>query len=187
MLLVPAGPCAGASETDTCIVSDGDAVRIKAGVLERIIRVFGGNVATEGLTVSGTPLIDRRAEELSFRITRAAPNRNPLELPIDSGGAALNVAEAKANETDALKVSGRMKADTRPAAWQLQWIDERSFCAASWGNCFDLTNVTVTTPCSGTQRVVIRSRSLKDPVLAGVSVNLIYEAYNGFPVVRNGW
>jgi hypothetical protein len=184
LLLVPAGSCAGAREAATSIVRDGDSVRINAGVLERVIRVSGGNVATEGLTLSGTPLIAGRAEELSFRVTRAAPNRNPLELTIDNGGAALNLAEAKANETDALEISGKTKAEPKPAAGRLQWIDERSFSAASWGECFDLASAAVTTPRPGTQQVVIRSRSLKDPVLAGVSVNLIYEVYDDFPVIR---
>lgn len=166
------------------IVREGDAIRIKAGVLERVIRVSAGNVATEDLTVSGTPLIAGRADELSFRITRAEPNRNPLELPVYSGGPALNVAEAKSNDTDALKVSGKGKPETKPAAGQLRWIDERAFSATSWRHCFDLTNVTVTTPRPGAQRLIIRARSLKDPLLAGVSVNLIYEVYDGFPVIR---
>jgi hypothetical protein len=173
-----------ATAADVSIVREGETIRLKAGVLERVIRVSGGNVATESLTVSGTPLIAGRADELSFRITRAEPNRNPLELPIDSGGPALNVAEAKANDTDALEVSGKVKPETKPAAGQQRWIDGRTFSAASWGQCFDLTNVTVTTPRAGTQRVVIRSRSLTDPLLAGVSANLIYELYEGYPVIR---
>lgn len=182
LLLVLVGPSAIAKETDPSIVADGDAIRIKAGVLERVIRVSGGNVATESLSVSGTPLIAGRADELSFQITRAVPNRNPLELPLENNAAALSVTEAKANDTDALKVSGKTKPE--PTAGQLQWTDERSFSAASWGPCFDLTNVAVTVPKPGVQRVVIRARSLKDPLLAGVSVNLIYEVYAGFPVIR---
>jgi hypothetical protein len=81
-----------AAAADPSIVTEGDAIRIKAGVLERIIRVSGGNVATESLTVSGTALSVGRADELSFRITRAEPNRNPLELPLDRGGPALGRA-----------------------------------------------------------------------------------------------
>jgi alpha-galactosidase len=172
------------AESDSSIVTDGDAVRLKAGVLERVIRVSGGDVATESLTVSGTSLIAGPADELSLRITRAEPNRNPLELPIDSGGPALNVAEAKANDTDALKVSGKTKTEPKPTAGQVRWIDGRTFSAASWGQVFDLTNVAITQPHPGTQRVVIRSRSLKDPLLAGVSVNLLYEVYEGYPVIR---
>ena len=84
-LLPPlAGPAASASAADPCIVREGEGIRITAGVLERVIRVSGGNVASESLTVSGTPLIDGRADELSFRIARATPNRNPLDLHSDA-------------------------------------------------------------------------------------------------------
>lgn len=125
------------------IVRENDAIRIVAGALERVIRVSGGNVATERLAVSGLPLLGGRAAELSFRVSRAAPNRKPLA-----------------------------------------WVDDRSFSADSWGQCFESVNVTVAAPKPGTQRLLIRARSLKDPVLAGVSVNLIYEVYRGYPVIR---
>ena len=185
VLVVFAGFVApSATAADPCIVRDGETIWIKTGVLERVIRVSGGNVATEKLTVSGTPLVDGRADELSFRIARAEPNRNPLELPLDSGAAAVSVQEAKANDTDALNISGKTKPETNETAGQLQWTDERAFSAGSWVQCFDLANVTITVPQPGTQRVVIRARSLKDPLLAGVSVNLIYEVYAGYPVIR---
>jgi hypothetical protein len=173
-----------ASAADPCIVREGESIRITAGVLERVMRVSGGNVSTGKLTVSGAPLVDGRANELSFRIARAEPNRNPLELPLDSGAAAVSVQEAKANDTDALDISGKAEPETKHTAGQLQWTDERSFSAGSWGACFDLLNATITTPQPGTQRLVIRARPLKDPLLAGLSVNLIYEVYAGFPVIR---
>ena len=187
LLIMPAQGIAHAAapaESSISINTEGDTIRIKAGVLERVIRTSRGNVATEGLTISGAPLLAGTANELSFRITRAEPNRNPLELPIDNGAPALNVAEAKANDTDALKVSGDTKPETQPTAGQLRWINERTFSAGTWRECFGLTNVTLTAPNPGTQRVVIRSRSLNDPLLAGVSVNLIYEVYEGYPVIR---
>jgi hypothetical protein len=175
---------APAAPAEPCIVRDGETFRIKAGVLERIIRVAGGNVATDSLTVSGTPLIDGRGGELAFRISRADPNRNPLELLSNSTAAAVNVAEAKAGGTDALEVKPSAKPNPEPAGEQVAWVDARSFSAGSWGACFDLTNVTVTSPQPGTQRLIIRARPLGDPVLAGLSVNLIYEVCAGYPVIR---
>jgi len=167
------------------IVIEGDTIQLKAGVLERGIRVSGGTVATERLAVAGTPVIDGTAAELSFRITRAIPNRNPLDLlPLVTNAAALSVAEAKANDTDALSVSGQSKLEPQTPSGQVQWRDARTFTAATWGDCFDLSTVAVAPSRPGVQRVVIRSRSLKDPVLAGLSVNLIYEVYEGYPVIR---
>ena len=188
MLLAPGHSVSAAqvapTAADTCITREGDSIRIQAGVLERVIRVSGGNVATEGLAVSGASLITGRADELSFRIARAAPNRNPLELSPDIGAGAVSVAEAKDNDTDALNISGKAEPGIGETAGPLQWIEERVFSARSWGPCFDLVNVAATVPKSGSQRLVIRARSLKDPVLAGVSVSLIYEVYEGFPVIR---
>ena len=166
------------------IVREGETIHLSAGVLERVIRVSGGNVSTERLTVSGTPLLDGRADELSFRIARAEPNRNPLALPLASGAAATSVREAKANDTDALDISGKAQPEAAHAAGQLQWTDARSWSAGSWGASFDLINATISTPQPGIQRLVIRARSLKDPLLSGVSVNLIYDVYAGYPVIR---
>ena len=182
LLALLAGPFLTAMAAESSIVREGEVIRLKAGVLERVIRVTAGNIATEALTVSGAPMIDSRANELSFGISRANPNRNPLELLSNSAAAAVRLTEAKADDTDALDVSGTEK--PKDADGQLAWTDARSFSAGSWGLCFDLTNVTVTAPKSGTQRVVIRARPLKDPMLTGLSVNLIYEVYEGFPVIR---
>ena len=184
LLALLAGPVAVVTAAEPSIVREGETIRIKAAVLERVIRVSGGNVATDRLTVSGTALIDGSTGELAFRISRANPNRNPLELLSNSSAAAVNVAEAKAGGTDALEVKPTAKPDTGKPAEQVDWVDARSFSAGSWGPCFDLVNVTVTTPKPGTQRLVIRARPLADPVLAGLSVNLIYEVYAGFPVIR---
>lgn len=181
MLGVALAYCAAAAP---CIIREGEMVRIKAGVLERIIRVSGGNVATDRLSISGEPLMDRPAGELSFRISRASPNRNPLDLAAGNGAKALKVNEAKADGTDVLDVSDNANPDINQSAGQLDWADPRSFSAASWGSCFNLTHVSITTPASGVQRLVMRSRSLEDPVLAGVSVNQFYEVYEGFPVIR---
>lgn len=171
-----------ATRADAYISREGETIRLNAGVIERVIRISGGNVATETLSVSGTPLLDERSNELSFRIARANPNKNPLDLHSDSGAAAVSVQEAKANDTDALNISG--KSATTQTAGGLEWAAARSFSAGSWGSCFDLAQATITTPQPGTQRVVIRARPLKDPILAGLSVNLIYEVYAGFPVIR---
>jgi len=180
----PATQAAAATAADPYIVREGETIRIKAGMIERVIRVSGGNVATDRLTVSGTPLLDGRADELSFRIARATPNRNPLELHAESGAAAVSVTEAEAGGTDSLNLSATAKPQTKKAAAQVAWVDARSFTAGSWGQCFDMANVTVTAPEPGTQRLVVRARPLKDPALAGVSVNLIYEVYAGYPVIR---
>ena len=175
---------AAASVPDPSIIREGGTIRIKAGGLERIIQVAAGNIATKSLTVAGTPLIADPANEFSFRISLATPNRNPLELLAKNDAAAVNVAEAKANDTDTLKLSTDPKPAAKPTEGQVTWTNDRSFSASSWGQCFNLVNVTLAAPKSGTQRLIIRARPLNDPLLAGLSINLIYEVYAGYPVIR---
>ena len=164
-------PCTvGAAPEDHAITRHGDTIRMRAGVLERTVRVSGGEVHLDGLTVAGTPLIADNAREISFRISRATPNRNPLELlGGDRGG-----TEAAPTETGA---------DEKPPK-TTAWTGARSFAGSSWGDGFDFANVAIVSPVPGVHRLVIRSRSLEDPELTGVSVNLIYEVYKGYPVLR---
>ena len=179
LLLAAAGVSAGNS-----ITREGDVIRLRAGVIEKTIRISGGAVLSDSLTVAGIPLLDAKSEELSFQISRAAPNRNPLELHSDSGAAALSVAETKAGGTDALAVNAGGKSDPKGVAPGVKWVDVRSFSASRWAPCFELSKVTAFSPKPGVQRLHIRTRALKDPVLAGVSINQIYETYDGFPVIR---
>ena len=175
---------AAASASDPCIVREGETIRIKAGALERVIRVAGGQVATTSLAVSGTPLLASPADELSIRVSLATPNCNPLERLSKNPASAVSVAEAKAGGTDVLEISANSKSETKPTDGQVTWTNPRSFSASSWGQCFDLVNVTIAAPKLGTQRLIIRARPLKDSMLAGLSINLIYEVYAGHPVIR---
>jgi hypothetical protein len=150
MSLLGAGGAYCAPPANPSIVRDGEAIRITAGVLERVIRVSGGNIATERLTVAGMPLIDGRADELSLRLAKAEPNQNPLESSPVSTTAAVSVSETKVGGTDALDVTATADPGTQQAGKQVAWADARSFRAGSWGACFDLANATITVPQPGT-------------------------------------
>jgi hypothetical protein len=167
----------------TGIYRDGDIVRLEAGVLKKTLRVSGGKVLIESLSVAGAPLITDSASEVSLQISQATPNRNPLDLSA-AGATAVVVKEASKEGTDALDVNQNRAADPAPASGQVAWTGSRSFAARSWEPCFDCATVAVCRPEPGVQRLVIRTRSLKDPVLAGVSITLIQEVYDGYPVIR---
>jgi hypothetical protein len=172
--------CQAIADNSVSISRNGDTIVLTAGAMQRTIRVSGGKVILEGLTLAGKPLITDNANEISFQISRATPNRNPAGLgPTDKK--VINVKATQGGGTDTLLVK-KPTPTTLPSA--VKWTDVRSFTGRSWGRCFDLNNVTVFTPRRGVQRVVIRARSLKDPLLAGVSINLIYETYEGYPVIR---
>lgn len=165
------------------ITREQETFRIRAGALERVLRVSGGNVATEGLSVSGTPLIDGPAGEVSLVISRASPNRNPLDLLPGGVTGGVKVAEAQEGGTDALRIGVDATPD-KSAPQGVEWLDRRTFAAASWAPCFGLTRAAIHSPRPGVQRLVIRSRPSQDPVLGGLSINLMYEVYSGYPVIR---
>lgn len=159
-----------AARAQYTISRDADTIRLKAGVLERTVRVSGGRVSLADLTVDNTPLIGENARGISFRISRAIPNRNPLDLQAGDAGA-----------TDTLPIKNKANEITPE---RTTWTDDRSFAGSSRDHCFNFSNVAIVNPLPRVQRLIIRVRSLADPVLAGVSVNVIYEIYDGYPVIR---
>ena len=180
VIVLLTGRQADAKNANNSISRKGNAIELKAGVLKRTVRVSGGKVMLDSLTVGGTPLISDNANEISLDISRATPNRNPLGLhSIDKR--VTSVKAAQDGGTDTLIVKKQTPA-VSPA--KVKWTDNRSFAGRSWDRCFNLSNAAVFSPRPRLQRLVIRARSLKDPVLAGVSVNLIYEIYEGYPVIR---
>jgi len=169
-----------AAEQRYAISQKGDCIVLSAGVLAKTIQVSGGKLLATGLSVDGTPLLAGEADEVSLRIARAEPNRNPIEASAD-GGKAGCLAEAQADGTGAVKTDVRKdEKDFKQVAWK----DERSFAGKTWKSCFNLSSVAIFSPAPGVNRLIVRVRSLEDPILAGVSINVIYEVYEGYPVIR---
>jgi len=67
---------------------------------------------------------------------------------------------------------------------QVKWIKKRYFTGRTWGKVFNHLNIQVYDKSPGVKSLIIRARCLDDEYLAGLSVNLIYEIYEGYPVIR---
>lgn len=170
-------PCEGVY----AISRDGDTIRLDAGCLKRTLRISGSRVSLEGIDVDGSSLAVGNSGEISFAISLASPNRDPRALAAAIDRGAIELEAGQENETDALAV--RQEKGSSSGA-QTKWVKQCSFTGNSWEECFDLTQVSIGSPRPGVQRLVVRTRSLKDPVLAGVSISLVYEIYEGYPVIR---
>jgi hypothetical protein len=158
----------------------GDRIVLSAGVLEKTLEVAGGKLTGKGLAVEGAPLLAADSDEVSLRIARAEPDRNPLEVTT-AGGHAIHVKEDQADGTDALAVDTRKDSkDTRQVAWK----DELALAGKTWQGCFNLSNAAICSPAPGVSRLIVRVRSLADPLLAGVSINVIFEIHAGHPAIR---
>lgn len=174
------------------ILREGGQIRLEAGSLERILSVSGGQLVTERITIDGQPVLAGPSGEVSFSISRAEPNRSPVGQAGDDAQG-LNLEEAQADGTDALRTSGQQTSPeetaslstmTADAASGVKWIDHRTFSSSSWSNCFNHLNTHVFRPRPGVIRLIVRARALDDPTLAGINVNVFYEVYEGYPVIR---
>ena len=62
------------------IHAEGSKLRLQAGILQRMIDIAGGELATTSLTVAGQEILAARAQEFTVTISRAEPNRRPPGL-----------------------------------------------------------------------------------------------------------
>jgi len=171
-------PPASASDVYS-IQSDGGLVRIFAGDLVRAIDIKGGNVFTVSLAVGGEDVL-AGADEISFRIENALPNRCPVGLDAKTAGSVTQKTTVS-NSTDALDVDkegGSVSAD------EVKWQNPRVFSGKNWGGVFNLVNCQYSSPQPGVKQVIIRARALDDSVVSGVSINIFYQVYEGYPVIR---
>jgi hypothetical protein len=178
--LVIASSAAADDSAGHSISREGDLIHLQAGYLTRTLRVSDGRVALEGIRVNGEPMVAGNGAEVSFRLARAMPNRNPLEN-LTGKAAAIEVVAGSEGGTDSIEVRGEAE---NAAPEPTTWVDEREFAGNARDDGFDLATVAITSPRPGVRRLMIRARSLKDPVFAGVSVNLVYEIYGNHPVIR---
>ncbi|WP_018968578.1 alpha-galactosidase [Rubritalea marina] len=179
--LNPASAADQSGLTDqTCnIISDGDQVRILAGNLTRTINIKDSDVYTASISVAGEQIMEG-ANELSFRIEKAFPNRCPVGVDAKSGGS-ITQKTSVSNSTDALEIK---EEGGKVLDGGVKWQEPRDFSGKTWGKVFNLVNSQCSSPEPGTTQLMIRARALDDATLKGVSVNIFYQVYDGYPVVR---
>jgi hypothetical protein len=154
---------------------------LRSESLERVIRLGDGNVRSTSFTVGGSELLAAPAVEFSVAIAREQANRRPRGLrqnetvePICVGG---NAIRWRGDGTDYSRYD-----DPRPDA--PKWVDERLIQTAGWSTRVGKPEPLVTRPAPGVTRLSIRAVLQRDTVLAGVAIDLHYEVYDGYPVVR---
>lgn len=184
------------------IIRKEDQIRLEAGPLTRVLSVSNGQLVADRMTIGDQSVLAEPSGEVSFRLSRAEPNRSPVGTAVEDAQG-LNLEEAEAEGTDALRVS-RKKANAGEAAdWMrhrgqngdffeksagaaanAKWVDTRTFTGTNWSACFSHLNTHVFCPRPGVTRLTVRARVTEDPALAGIHVNLFYEVYEGYPVIR---
>jgi len=155
-----------AAESDApAITRAGDTIELRAGLLTRRLDVANGRIATTQLRVDGTDLLAGPSAEFRVTFQRAVPNRRPGGLRRDA----------------ALPAAG-------PGAWvtdsPVEWKDPITIDGGKLAAAFRLVRLAVTNPRPGVRQLHLRVRSGSENPLPGVFLDLRYEIYDGFPVIR---
>jgi hypothetical protein len=154
-------------------------VQIDASGFTRRISLQEGNIATERLAVGGRSLLAGRARELSFTVSFAEPNRAPRGLKADDVATVETTAHFSPG-TDSLRVQEAGQKEASGVAWGRQ-IELQ---AGKWSAHFETAACRSTQPQPGRQLLVITAHAAQASPLKGLSVDLYYEIYEGFPVIR---
>ncbi len=155
---------------------------LKSANLERVLQLDAGRVTTVSFSIGGRQMLAGPAPEFSVRISQEESNRKPRGLRPEEAG-------EKIDSLGLYRARGRLDsfdpsrfADSRPDA--PRWVNPRLITAASWSSLAGEAASAVSKPAAGVTRLTIRTLLGGDPALAGVTVELDYEVYDGHPAVR---
>jgi hypothetical protein len=181
-LLLVAGmlPCTSPRRSDAqpLAVSDQE-VRISAGILERALDLTNGNLRTVHLRVNGQELLAGPAFEVSVTITRAEPNARPQGLQPGEGGSIDSVKTFQPGQhvDPAAYDDARLGQTTR-------WVEPVRIQASRWADSFALAAPQVSAPRADVSRLTVRAHARQGSALEGLVITVVYEVYQGAPVVR---
>jgi alpha-galactosidase len=165
-------------DTNAEIVVKDKEIRIRAGVLARTVSTDGDDLSTTDISVAGRQILANPGSEFFVRFQFAAPNREPIGLTPEEAGAI--VSRTGFHKTEAPSADGKQLKDQK----SVRWIDPIVVRSSSWANHFKIVGAKVSRPGDSRKRLTIISRARQDSPLDGVSVEVIYDAYQDYPVIR---
>ena len=161
------------------ITVEKNKIIIQAGILKRVISLDQSSFSTENILINNSGITAKGSGELSLSFYSASPNEQPLGIGA-STGKAIDQSAGIANATDILKISG----DKQVLTQNVSWVKIDNLKSANWSGIFNTINYTISEPAKGVKRLNIRVRSVNGQALDGVAINLFYEIYEGYPVIR---
>jgi hypothetical protein len=154
---------------------------LRSEVVQRVIDFSGGSVSSISFTVNGREMLAEPAREFSVTISREQSNRKPAGLrPEETTEKIVFTEHRQAWRSESFDPA--RYDDTRPNA--PKWVDSRALQSSSWNRAAGKPVATVTRPNTATTRLSILTPITQDPILTGLSVELIYEVYQGHPAIR---
>ena len=169
--------CALTSPASEISLRGGQAV-LRAESLQRVIRFDNGGVSTISLAVAGHEVLAAPAHEFSVVVTRERSNRAPRGLTPEEAGEKNYFSGSAAARWRSEGFDPARYDDKRPDA--PQWVEPRVLQASMWKVPAGKLAAAVSKPAPGVTRL-----SLRAPIeMDGLAVEMLYEVYDGYPVVR---
>ena len=161
------------------ITVENNKIIIQAGMIKRIISLDQSSFSTENILINNLGIISKGSGELSLSFYSASPNEEPVGITALTGRA-IEQSAVIANSTDILKISGEKEVLKQ----NVSWVKIGDLKSGSWGRIFNTINYTISDPAKGVKRLNVRVRSVNGQAMDGVAINLFYEIYEGYPVIR---
>lgn len=170
-----------AALSETAVKREGSRITLQVdGGLSRSLSIAEGNVTTTSFRLNGQELLSAPATELSFVVALASPNQAPVGIRAEESSEA--PASAKEPLSYPMKLLRGMTNDY-PDTQGVRWVDARAIASSAWKSLFSAGEVETYRPKPGVTRLVTR-QTAQSGELMGLGCDLIYEIYEGFPVVR---
>jgi hypothetical protein len=143
-------------------------IEIIASILVRKIDITGNRVKTTNLSVDGNEILSMLSPEFRITFQRADPNRRPVGLKLSG------------DKPEWADGSGRSDVTKQP----VEWKDPVVLDGDKLSTGFRVVRSFVTEPRKGVTQLHLRHICFSDHPLRDVSIDLYYEIYDGYPVIR---
>ena len=160
---------------DWSIKQEGAGTIVRAGILERRLLLTKDNAVISELLVNGTSIVSTDVPEFSVTFWKASPNAEPQGIGY-SDQAGVEQQDAVKNQTDALNIEKKVIRMEQV----IDWTDSVTISGSNPGVVFDSVRYSVSTGASANKLTL--SFAALNPGWSGLSAELIYELYNGYPV-----
>lgn len=167
-----------ANDFTSSIDVSGDRILLKAGPFRKQLTLEKNNLLSAASEINGKAIQKAGSYECSFRILKATPNEEPVGLERDP--------KVEIEFYEALKEIETVQAvwDQLDESQNVKWSEFKTLRSDAWGDLFQKSYCIVSKPSPKTTRLNIRFASLDHEELPDLVVNLFYEVYDGYPVVR---
>jgi hypothetical protein len=157
----------------------GSEITLRAGILERTVRLDRGQWAAGTISVDGTPAVSTPFPELLLRISCAEPNRRPDSFKAGTGG------EFNSNNTFNKTATSEFLDDKR-LGQTVEWVAPLTYGvrAGEPGLGFGPATHQVTAEPNGCKQLTVMIPALADGPLPGLAIELHYMLYDEHPVIR---